>query len=407
MDDCALSFWIYTGVMSVFVGSTLKKFLTSHVSSMPSLVAWLGATLLVERLCTLCMPAVLALAVLCAICWLYSSWDGPPYTLPVEEKAVFITGCDTGFGHATAKQLDAMGFEVFATVLDLEGEGAKQLRGTCSQRLTLLQVDITQTQQVQQALLCTKAKLGMKGLWALVNNAGVCVNFGDAELSLMSNYRGCMEVNFFGTLSVTKTFLPLLRQSKGRIITISSPSGEQPFPCLASYGASKAALNLLINTLRHELEPWGVKVSTILPSAFKTGQSSNTEYWEKQHQLLLQSLSPGLLEEYGEEYVLETKELFQNYAQAANEDLSPVVKTIVEALLSPRPRVRYYAGPGVGLLYFIHSYLPLTLSDRFLQRLFLKKKVIPRALRKENGLGLLNHSSNNNNNNNNNTPQRE
>lgn len=63
------------------------------------------------------------------------------------------------------------------------------------------------------------------GLWGLVNNAGMCFNFGDAELSLMSNYRSCMELNFFGTLSVTKAFLPLLRQAKGRIVSISSPSG--------------------------------------------------------------------------------------------------------------------------------------------------------------------------------------
>ncbi|XP_072527256.1 11-beta-hydroxysteroid dehydrogenase type 2 [Salminus brasiliensis] len=402
MDDYALSFWIYMGVMSVFVGGTLKKFLAAHVSAMPSLVAWLGATLLVERLCALCMPAVLALFALCAACWLYTTWAAPAPTLPVEGKAVFITGCDTGFGHATAKHLDALGFEVFATVLDLEGQGAKDLRNSCSPRLTLLQVDITQPQQVQQALINTKAKLGMKGLWALVNNAGLCVNFGDAELSLMSNYRGCMEVNFFGTLSVTKAFLPLLRQNKGRIVTISSPSGEQPFPCLASYGASKAALNLLINTLRHELEPWGVKVSTILPSAFKTGQSSNTEYWEKQYQHLLQNLSPSLLEEYGEEYMLETKDLFQNHAKTACEDLSPVVNTIVEALLSPHPHARYYAGPGVGLMYFIHSYFPMSLSDKFLQRLFLKKKVIPCALRKQNGLSLLNHNNNDISSNNNN-----
>lgn len=59
----------------------------------------------------------------------------------------------------------------------------------------------------------------------------MCVNFGDAELSLMSNYRGCMEVNFFGTLNVTKSFLPLLRRSRGRIITISSPAG----PCTRMY----------------------------------------------------------------------------------------------------------------------------------------------------------------------------
>ncbi|KAI4889293.1 hypothetical protein NFI96_000252 [Prochilodus magdalenae] len=318
-----------------------------------------------------------------------------------------VTRCDTGFGNATVKCLDAMGFEVFATVLDLEGPGAKHLRSTCSTRLTLMQVDITQPQQVQQALITTKAKLGMKGLWALVNNAGVCINFGDAELSLMSNYRGCMEVNFFGTLSVTKTFLPLLRQNKGRIVTISSPSGEQPFPCLASYGASKAALNLFINTLRHEMEPWGVKVSTILPSAFRTGQCRNTEYWEKQHQHLLQNLSPSVLEEYGEEYLLETKELFQCHAKMSNEDLSPVVNTIVKALLSPQPQVRYYAGPGLGRMYFIYSYFPMSISDKFLQKIFLKKKVMPRALRKQSGLSILNHNNNDISSNNNNITQPE
>lgn len=393
MEDFAVSFWIYIGVMSIFVGGAVKKFLAFNIGAMPSVVVWLGATLLVERLCALCMPAVLARLVLCVCCWLYFTWATPKPSLPVEDKAVFITGCDSGFGNATAKKLDAMGFEVFATVLNLEGEGAKHLRKVCSSRLTLLQVDITQPQQVQQALLDTKAKLGIRDLWGLVNNAGWCVNIGDAELSLMSNYRGCMEVNFFGTVTVTRTFLPLLRQSKGRIVTISSPSGEHPFPCLASYGASKAALNLFINTLRHELDPWGVKVSTILPSAYKTGQSSNAEYWEKQYKSLLQGLPPNLLEEYGEEYLLETKELFQNYAKTANEDLSPVIDTIVEALLSPQPQVRYYAGPGLILMYFICSYLPLSISDRFLQKLFVQKKVMPRALIKQQGL-----SPNDNNN---------
>lgn len=76
--------------------------------------------------------------------------------------------------------------------------------------------------------VCVWGGVHTAGLWGLVNNAGVCVNFGDAELSLMSNYRGCMEVNFFGTLSVTKSFLPLLRQAKGRLVNISSPAGTPP-----------------------------------------------------------------------------------------------------------------------------------------------------------------------------------
>lgn len=137
----------------------------------------------------------------------------------------------------------------------------------------------------------------------------------------------------------------------------------------------------------------------MLRSAVPTGQSSNQSYWEKQHKQLLQSLSPALLEEYGEDYVTETMELFQSYANHANPDLSPVVNTIVQALLSPQPQVYYYAGPGVRLMYFIHSYCPFSISNRFLQSLFVKKKLMPRALRKQSDfdLSLCLHNNNNNN----------
>ncbi|XP_062417944.1 11-beta-hydroxysteroid dehydrogenase type 2 isoform X3 [Pungitius pungitius] len=342
MDDYTFPFWIYLGVLAVFVGGAMKRLLASHLGAAPPLVAWLGATVLAERLWSICLPAALLLALLGLACCLYSATKPGPAppgaALPAHGKAVLITGCDSGFGTATAKHLDNLGFEVFATVLDLSGEGARELERSCSPRLTLLQVDITQQQQVHQALLDTKAKLGLKG--------------------------------------------------------------DQPFPCLAAYGASKAALNLLVNTLRHELEPWGVKVCTILPSSFKTGQSSNRAYWEQQHKQLLRTLPPALLEEYGEDYLTETKELFHRYASQANTDLSPVTDTIARALLAPRPRARYFAGPGVGLMYFIHSYCPLSLSSRFLQKLFLKKRLAPRALRNPPGfdpdLGLNNNNNNNN-----------
>ncbi|KAK1874819.1 Corticosteroid 11-beta-dehydrogenase isozyme 2 [Dissostichus eleginoides] len=329
----------------------------------------------------------------------------------VPVKPDVLLRCDSGFGQATARHLDSLGFQVFATVLDLNSSGAKDLQRSCSSLLALLRVDITQQSHVQQALTQVESLLGPRGLWALVNNAGVCVNFGDAELSLMSNFRGCMEVNFFGTLSVTKSFLPLLRLSRGRIVNISSPAGDQPFPCLAAYGASKAALNLLTSTLRHELEPWGVQVCTVLPSSFRTGetstctqphlyhtcpQSSNSEYWEQQHQRLLQDLPPALLQDYGEDYVTETKDLFKSHASRADPDLRPVIETIVRALLAPRPRPRYFAGPGVGLMYFISSYLPENLSSRFLQKLFVKKTLLPRALRKESGIHLRINNNNNN-----------
>lgn len=127
-------------------------------------------------------------------------------------------------------------------------------------------------------------------------------------------------------------------------------------------------------------------------------QSSNHSYWEQQHQQLLQALPVSLLEDYGEDYVTETKELFQSYAGQANPDLSPVTHAIVQALLAPQPRSRYFAGPGVGLMYFISTYCPFSISDRFLQNFFMKKKVLPRALRRPSGSELKLSLNNNNNN---------
>ncbi|KAL3065012.1 hypothetical protein OYC64_001118 [Pagothenia borchgrevinki] len=389
MEDYTLPFWVYLLVVTVLVGGALKKVLASHLLAPPLL---LGASVLGGA--PLLLMVLLVLLVLMVLLYCRSH---PLADLPSHGKAVLITGCDSGFGQATARRLDSLGFQVFATVLDLNSSGAKDLQRSCSSLLTLLRVDITQQSHVQQALTKVQSLLGPRGLWALVNNAGVCVNFGDAELSLMSNFRGCMEVNFFGTLSVTKSFLPLLRLSRGRIVNISSPAGDQPFPCLAAYGASKAALNLLTSTLRHELEPWGVQVCTVLPSSFRTGQSSNSEYWEQQHQRLLQDLPPALLQDYGEDYVTETKDLFKSHASRADPDLRPVIETIVRALLAPRPRPRYFAGPGIGLMYFISSYLPDNLSSRFLQKVFVKKTLLPRALRKESGIHLRINNNNNNN----------
>lgn len=96
MDDYMLPFWIYLAVLTVFVGGAMKKILASHLSSTPSLVAVLGATVLVERLWALCLPALLLLALFGLACCLYSATrcSTPPATLPAHGKAILITGKD-------------------------------------------------------------------------------------------------------------------------------------------------------------------------------------------------------------------------------------------------------------------------------------------------------------------------
>ncbi|XP_019616836.1 PREDICTED: estradiol 17-beta-dehydrogenase 2-like [Branchiostoma belcheri] len=133
-------------------------------------------------------------------------------------KAVFITGCDSGFGFGLAKRLDSLGFTVFAGCLlaDSGGEGSKKLRAECSSRLSTVQIDVTDDGQVKAAVQQVKDRLptGSKGLFALVNNAGV-LQPGEIEWVSLAIYRRVMEVNTFGTVRVTKAFLPLIRWEGG------------------------------------------------------------------------------------------------------------------------------------------------------------------------------------------------
>lgn len=72
-------------------------------------------------------------------------------------------GCDSGFGKAAAQHLDRLGLTVYASVLDLKSSGAEELRQTCSPRLTLLQMDLTKAEDIQQALQFIKAQTGRTG----------------------------------------------------------------------------------------------------------------------------------------------------------------------------------------------------------------------------------------------------
>ncbi|KAG0719192.1 D-beta-hydroxybutyrate dehydrogenase, mitochondrial [Chionoecetes opilio] len=141
-------------------------------------------------------------------------------------KAVFITGCDTGFGRSLAARLDNMGFKVFAGCLMPEGEGARSLLKEASPRLRVVSVDVTKDDVVRAA--CKTVEEGLaedEGLWAVVNNAGIAA-FTEIEWCPVAEYRRVYEVNSLGPIRVTKAFLPLLRRSQGRIVLVASLAGE-------------------------------------------------------------------------------------------------------------------------------------------------------------------------------------
>ncbi|KAH3886927.1 hypothetical protein DPMN_010940 [Dreissena polymorpha] len=222
-DDVILFSILYSCVTVVFAMAVLSKFLTNEFrfgfrSALSLAVLFLG-----EPLCQFFVKGPIGVVCFAVGCLLVYSIL-PASHLPVGNKAVLITGCDSGFGNALVAKLDSIGMQVFAGCLDKDGPGAVSLRHSCSDRVHLLQLDVTKDEDIQAAVSIVQAHVGSEGLWGLVSNAGVCYI---GELEMISEWitRKVMDINLFGAIKVTKSFLPLMRPAKGRIIIVSSVLG--------------------------------------------------------------------------------------------------------------------------------------------------------------------------------------
>ncbi|NWX73761.1 DHB2 dehydrogenase, partial [Alca torda] len=371
--------WLCVGVTVLFGMTLLCMAKKSPAEKAKVLVRSLLPTSL-GLLCVAALGAGGGLVVFCAVSLVSSTYLGGRMLLPVGDKAVLITGSDTGIGHALAKYLDNLGFVVFAGVLNKDGPGAEELRRTCSRRLSLLQLDITNATQVKEAYLKVSEKVQNTGLWGVVNNAGILGFPADGELLPASTYRQCMEVNFFGAVEVSKTFLPLLRKSQGRLVNMSSMAGGIPLPRYAAYGASKAALSMFSGVMRQELSKWGIKVAAIHPSGFRTGIQGTSDLWDKQEKELMENLGEDTRQDYGEDYLLGLKSYLLRMPAYCDADLSPVLNAILHALLAKRPHGLYTPGKGAYLPLCIFCYFPLWFYDFFISKM-LSTEPVPRALR--------------------------
>ncbi|KAM6380572.1 17-beta-hydroxysteroid dehydrogenase type 2 [Pluvialis apricaria] len=371
--------WLCVGVTALFGVTVLCTAKRSPVEKAKVLV-WSLLPASLGLLCVAPLGAGGGLVVFCAVSLLSSAYLGGRALLPVGDKAVLITGSDTGIGHALAKYLDSLGFVVFAGVLNKDGPGAEELRRTCSQRLSLLQLDITNATQVKEAYLKVSQKVQNTGLWGVVNNAGILGFPADGELLPMSTYRQCMEVNFFGAVEVSKTFLPLLRKSQGRLVNMSSMAGGIPLPRYAAYGASKAALSMFSGVMRQELSKWGIKVAAIHPSGFRTGIQGTSDLWDKQEKELMENLPADTRQDYGDDYILGLKSYLLQMPVYCDADLSPVLSAVLHALLAKRPHGLYTPGKGAYVPLCVFCYFPLWFYDFFISKI-LSTEPVPKALR--------------------------
>lgn len=169
-----------------------------------------------------------------------------------------ITGGTSGIGRCTAQAMLARGYTVYELSRRAEGVAGMQH----------IVADVTK----EETLAAAVAQILQREdhIDVLINNAGFGIS-GSAEHTAPADAERQLAVNFLGCAAMCRACLPALRQSRGRIVNLSSVAAVVPIPFQAFYSASKAAINAFTLALIGEVRPFGVSVCAVMPGDIRTG----------------------------------------------------------------------------------------------------------------------------------------
>lgn len=175
-------------------------------------------------------------------------------------QVVFITGGSSGIGKAIGEFLFKKGYKVFGTSRD---------SSLYPQSLfPLINMDLSDSESIASAVSELVRQAGTIDI--LINNAGVGIT-GPLEETPMKEIHYAMQVNLYGPMQVIHAVLPYMRaQKSGRILNITSIAGYMGLPYRGVYSASKGALNIITETYRMEVHPFGIEMCSVAPGDFAT-----------------------------------------------------------------------------------------------------------------------------------------
>lgn len=243
-------------------------------------------------------------------------------------EAIFVTGAGSGIGLAVTRRLLDQGYTVFGGAIS--GDEATRLTDTLRGDFTAIVIDVRDESSVQAAAAGVTDALAGRPLRAVLNIAGIITNGPLIDLSA-DTFHQVLAVNVIGMHSVTRAFVPLLRDHpQPRVINMSSASGSRTLPFTGAYSASKFGVEALSSAMRMEFAPLGISVAVIAPGLINTPMATKiTEELEQ----------PPSLPVYAEplrRFLQTTLNSIENGVP-----IERVVEAIVAAVEQPVPRRRY------------------------------------------------------------------
>ncbi|KAL3056503.1 hypothetical protein OYC64_019065 [Pagothenia borchgrevinki] len=292
---------------------------------------------------------------------IYRWYKGSRRVTKKEDKYVYITGCDSGFGNLLARHLDKQGFNVIAACYTEKGE--EELKKITSDRLATLHLDVADSKSVEKAAALIKTLVGPKGLWAVVNNAGIALPSGPTDWMTIYDYKNMLAVNLCGVIDVTLSVLPLIKKAKGRVVNVASVFGR-----VSAFGGpycvSKFGVESFNDSLRLNMAPFGIKVACIEPGFFKTNVTDTVAMKNNLRQLW-DRLPQDVKEDYGPDYLQASIDMLeQRFNMLTDGNLMKVVYCMEHAISAVYPQTRYSAGWDAKFFWLPAAYLPTSIADR-------------------------------------------
>ena len=191
----------------------------------------------------------------------------------IDKKIIWITGASSGIGEALAYQLNQLGAKLILSARR-ENELARVKKAcTTNSKIHLLTLDLSDSQTLEEK--CRQALSFMGPIDIIIQCGGISQRDKVINTSLTVD-RQIMEVNYFGTIALSKFLLPsMVANHKGHHVIITSATGIISTPLRSAYAASKHALHGFFDSLRAEHEKDNIKVSLICPGYIKTKISFN------------------------------------------------------------------------------------------------------------------------------------
>jgi NAD(P)-dependent dehydrogenase (short-subunit alcohol dehydrogenase family) len=277
-------------------------------------------------------------------------------------QTVVITGVSSGIGLGAATIFTQQGCQVFGTVRSTSD--GQRLQAALGRRFTPLVCDVTDHGSVRAAAAMVNTNLGGARLDGLINNAGMALS-GPLMHQPLAEVERHFAVNVIGLLAITQAFLPLLGAGgeagsrPGRIINISSVGGRIASPFIGAYAASKHAVEGLSDSLRRELQLYGIDVVVVQPGAVRTA------IWGKQ--------GSNIATAYAHTDYAEPMARFAAYAEGLERGGYPpdqFGRLLWQVFVTPRPRPRYTFAPNRLVSWIIPRLLPARWLDRLIGRNF-------------------------------------